>query len=105
MNEIVKRLKLYRLQLGYSQQKLAEHLNISQSAYAKIEKGITRLDLERLEQICEILRVSPSDLIQDIKSFRSVGQNQPGEMIRQQTIQHLMEEIKFLRQLLSERQD
>ena len=105
MNEIVKRLKVYRIQLGYSQKKLADHLNISQSAYAKIEKGITRLDLERLEQICEILRVSPATLIRDEKLLLSDRQDGPGDSIQLQTIQHLKDEIKFLRRLLSEKQD
>lgn len=39
-----------------SREDMAHHLNLSLEAYRKIEKGITNLSLDRLEQICDIVR-------------------------------------------------
>jgi transcriptional regulator with XRE-family HTH domain len=52
-----------RLLRNYSQDYLAYKLKISQNAYSKIECGYTRLTLERLTAIGEILQVSLSRLI------------------------------------------
>lgn len=47
----------------YTQDYLAVKLNISQNAYSKIELGYTKITLERLFQIAQILEVDPVDLI------------------------------------------
>lgn len=111
MNQIIKRIKNYRLQMGYSQEKIAEKLNISQSAYAKLEKGVTRLDLERLYQICSILDIDLPELLRlDLSGELTSAMNLSGIMGNHTdpkpealTIRHLKEEIRFLRQMLKER--
>jgi transcriptional regulator with XRE-family HTH domain len=50
---------------NYTQEYLAMKLNISQNAYSKIELGYTKITLERLYQIAQILEV---DLIELIKA-------------------------------------
>ncbi len=47
----------------WSQEEMATRLNMSAGGYAKIERGETRLNLPRLEQIAEILEVDIFDLI------------------------------------------
>lgn len=47
----------------YTQDYLAVKLNISQNAYSKIELGYTKITVERLFQIAQILEVDPVDLI------------------------------------------
>ncbi|MCE7065686.1 helix-turn-helix domain-containing protein [Dyadobacter sp. CY326] len=50
---------------NYTQEYLAMKLGISQNAYSKIELGYTRLTLERLIQIAQILGVDIVDLINE----------------------------------------
>jgi transcriptional regulator with XRE-family HTH domain len=38
-----------------SREDMAVHLDISLEAYRKIENGVTKLTLDRLAQICEVL--------------------------------------------------
>lgn len=48
------KIRLLREEHRWSQEMVAEKLNISQNAYACIERGETKLHLERLEQIAEV---------------------------------------------------
>ncbi len=50
---------------NYTQEYLAAKLKISQNAYSKIELGYTKITLERLFQIAEVLEIAPIDLIGD----------------------------------------
>lgn len=52
-----------REDLNYTQEYLAAKLNISQNAYSKIELGYTKITLERLFQIADILEVDLMELI------------------------------------------
>ena len=56
---ILSKIKLARFQKGYSQQNMASELDISQNAYHKIEKGVTKLTLEHFLNICSILEEKP----------------------------------------------
>ena len=48
---------------NYTQEYLAHKLNISQNAYSKIELGYTKITLERLFQIADILEFDIAELI------------------------------------------
>jgi transcriptional regulator with XRE-family HTH domain len=48
---------------SYTQEYLAMKLGISQNAYSKIELAYTRITLERLIQIAEILEIDSVDLM------------------------------------------
>jgi transcriptional regulator with XRE-family HTH domain len=48
---------------NYTQEYLAFKLHISQNAYSKIELGYTKITLERLFQIAEILEFDVVDFI------------------------------------------
>lgn len=48
---------------GYSYEYMAHKLDITAPAYAKIEKGITRLSIETLENISKILEVPLIDML------------------------------------------
>ena len=52
-----------REELNYTQEYLAAKLNISQNAYSKIELGYTKITVERLFQIAEILDADLMELI------------------------------------------
>lgn len=53
---------------NYTQEYLAAKLKISQNAYSKIELGYTKITLERLFQIADILETTISGLIDTAKS-------------------------------------
>jgi ribonuclease T len=48
---------------GWSQEVMAERLNMSKNGYARIERGESKLNMERLEQIAEIFSIDVIDLI------------------------------------------
>jgi transcriptional regulator with XRE-family HTH domain len=52
---------------NYTQEYLAYKLNISQNAYSKIELGYTKITVERLFQIAEVLEVSAVELLESEK--------------------------------------
>jgi len=47
----------------YTQEYLAYKLNISQNAYSKIELGYTKITVERLFQIADVLEISAGELL------------------------------------------
>jgi transcriptional regulator with XRE-family HTH domain len=56
----IRKIREYR---NYTQEYLAMKLGISQNAYSKIELGYTRITLERLIQISQLLDVDSVDLL------------------------------------------
>ena len=63
MNAIGKRVKYFREQKNWTQEHIASKLHISQNSYSRIESGVSKLTVDRLLEIAEILRVNVSDLI------------------------------------------
>ena len=59
------RIRKLRESKDYSQENMAGELNISTSAYSKIERGITDPSIGRLSQIATILGVEISSFLQD----------------------------------------
>ncbi len=60
---------------NYTQEYLAFKLNISQNAYSKIELGYTKITVERLFQIADVLELDVVDLISppELSSSRAVS--------------------------------
>ncbi|TSJ39552.1 helix-turn-helix transcriptional regulator [Mucilaginibacter corticis] len=57
-------IRLRRENLHYSQEYVASKLKLTQHAYSKIECGVTKITLERLVQISDVLLTLPSALIE-----------------------------------------
>ena len=97
---------------NYSQDYIAQKLEISPKAYSKIESEETRLSVDRLYQLAEILEVKPEDLLNfDEKIVIHSISNGDGVVFHKEVsdgeretfkahIKHLEEEIVFLRQQL-----
>lgn len=49
--------------MGLTQDAVADRLNISVKSYQRLENGETKIDLDRLKIIADILEVSVTDLI------------------------------------------
>jgi transcriptional regulator with XRE-family HTH domain len=54
------RVRMRRLMLGMSQEKLADQLGLTFQQVQKYEKGINRISASRLQQVCQILDVPVS---------------------------------------------
>jgi transcriptional regulator with XRE-family HTH domain len=65
MNQILQNIRRLRLSKEISQEAIANSLKMTQSAYAKLERGQTKLSLERYLLISVYFDVDKSVLIQD----------------------------------------
>ena len=59
---ITQKIRRLRELRNYRQEYMAEQLGISQNAYSRLETGETKLDVERLRKIAEVLEVGVEDL-------------------------------------------
>lgn len=64
MNSIISnKLKTLRKQKGWSQDEVANQLNISQSAYGRIENGASNSWVNHIETICKMYDIQPEELM------------------------------------------
>lgn len=61
--KILTTIKNIRQEKGYSHEYMALEMNLSQVAYTKMENGTTKLTVERLYKIAEILEVEVGELL------------------------------------------
>jgi transcriptional regulator with XRE-family HTH domain len=64
---VLEKIITHRIAAGKTQINVANHLNLSEGGYFKVEKGKTKLDLERLLEILEFLKISPEEFFLGIK--------------------------------------
>jgi transcriptional regulator with XRE-family HTH domain len=64
-NTIGNKLKMLRKQKGLSQEQVSEQLHISQSAYARIEKGESNSWAMHLDKIATLYDIKPEDLVKN----------------------------------------
>lgn len=62
-NSIAENIRKIRTLKGLDAKTLADHLGISLSAYTKLERGETQIDISRISAIAEKLDVSPADIL------------------------------------------
>jgi transcriptional regulator with XRE-family HTH domain len=114
VEKILKKIRETRKIKGLSHENMAHELNMSSSAYNKLERSETTLSLERLLKIKEILELPFSDLFeinnrdvynQDLKD-RSIGIGSVNNLYQdtnEKFIISLQDEIKFLREQLNKK--
>ncbi len=61
------KIRMMRELHQWSQEDMAEKMNMSPSGYAKIERGETRLQYDKLVQIAQIFNISLADLVDSEK--------------------------------------
>lgn len=57
LTEISTKIRLKRIEKGYSQEHMAYLLNISQNVYSQNERNIKKVPFSRVLQVCEILEI------------------------------------------------
>lgn len=73
MDSVLESIKEIRKKKGYSHEYMAHMLDLSQVAYTKLESNQTKLTVERLYKIAEILEVEIGELL-DIQPSNQFNQ-------------------------------
>lgn len=60
---IGERLRKARLEKNYTQEYLAEKMNVSVTFLSRIERGSSHINLKRLTEICKLLEVSEGEIL------------------------------------------
>lgn len=61
--QINDKVRMMRELRSWSQEEMAHRLGMSTNGYAKLERGETRLNIPKLEQIAEVFDIDLSDLL------------------------------------------
>jgi transcriptional regulator with XRE-family HTH domain len=69
------RLRMRRVLIGMSQEKLGEALNITFQQIQKYEKGVNRIGASRLQQLARVLGVSPAFFFEGAPTAEAVPAN------------------------------
>lgn len=105
------RIRSFREAKGYTQEYMAEMLNICQSTYANLESGKSTLSIDRLLEIAEILDLDFHQLLV-LKSKGEEGklpvhESQLGNHLHDETkklydqlVEELRSEVAFLRSMI-----
>lgn len=108
-----KKLKTLREINNFTQAYVADQLEISQNAYSLIEKGATKITLDRLEDLAVFYKIKPSDLLTEgfdglIKNPETENRNLPPALsimekkMYEQTISRLEDNIERLYGMISQ---
>lgn len=69
------KIRLLREQNEWTQEEMAERMEMSKNGYAKIERGESKLSLERLEKLASVLGVDIIELICREKKLCLLGRS------------------------------
>ncbi|QAR29873.1 XRE family transcriptional regulator [Ornithobacterium rhinotracheale] len=114
MNKVSANIRRIREQKGYSQEYMAQELEISQASYARIENEETKLSIDRLFEIANILETDISSLLGSEKLTINHQENHEGSFgngyiqnlhienkeVYEKLIKNLEEQIDFLKKRL-----
>ena len=87
MRKINEQLKFIRETNGLSQKELTEKVNKSQSAYARIELGKTKIDFDTLADFASVFSLSVIDVITYPEKWGPLGGPQKDEAVTKVVLQ------------------
>lgn len=80
--DLTEKIRFFRSLKGWTQENIAEKLEISTCAYARIERGETDVNLSRLQQISNILETDLASLFSlDKKNIFNLTKNRSNEIV------------------------
>jgi transcriptional regulator with XRE-family HTH domain len=96
MEKVINKIREIRKDKGYSHEYMAHLLGISQVAYSKIEKNETKLTVDRLFKIAEILDVKVGDVldIHPTNQFNQINRESSTGYLQHQEIQNMYHDNK-----------
>ena len=83
VNDVVRNFRLIRENKGLSQETVAEKMHKTQSSYARVERGATKIDLETLFMFAKVMDMSVIDIIAYPKKMVEEGEKMSIEAILQ----------------------
>jgi transcriptional regulator with XRE-family HTH domain len=93
MEKIIEKIVQHRNRKGYTYENMADDLGLTPAAYRKIETGETKLTVERLFKIAEILESPYTDFL-DLDKDVLNQHNHDNENVYQQKIDNFYQENK-----------
>lgn len=102
--KIIEKISQLRSRKGYTYENMADELEITPAAYRKIETGETKLSVERLFRISNILETPVNEILET----QSISQNQNNyhnENVYQQKIDNFYQENKEITEELIKAKD
>jgi len=97
MKDVVEKIRLKRIEKGFSQEYVAGKLDLAKSAYSRFEQGSTKkIDLILVEQIAKILDTTVSDLISTEGDFLTVNEQRAKYLTVTQQVEQQKERIEIL---------
>lgn len=70
------RLLTIRKKMGLTQAEVAEAANLSERTYADIERGTVNMRTETLLRICNVLKITPDEILTEENSTLAVKQEE-----------------------------
>jgi transcriptional regulator with XRE-family HTH domain len=104
MEKIIEKIAQYRNRKGYTYENMADELELTTAAYRKIETGETKLSVERLFRISNILE-TPIDELLDLDKNHFIQNNYNNESIVSQRIENFYQENKEITEQLIKAKD
>ena len=109
------KVRLFRELNQWSQEEMAERMNMSVAGYAKIERGETNISLHKLKQIASVLQIDLLDLVSthDRGVILVGGENNQnhfrnnyyGNQVAELEVEKLKLELKHKDELLKQREN
>lgn len=87
MRKINEQFKIIRELAGLSQGEMADKINKSQSAYARIELGNTKIDFDTLHDFAKAFNMSDIDVITYPEKWAPIGSSQSDDEGAKVTLQ------------------
>jgi transcriptional regulator with XRE-family HTH domain len=100
---ISSKLKELRKNKNWSQEKVADSLNLSQSTYARIESGLSKSWAIHIMKICDIFETTPEDLFKEDLPNAILNTNQLSEKLIEQYEERIKELKETIYQLKKEK--
>ncbi len=114
LHPILTHIRQIRKEKGLSQTAMADRLYMSLKTYQNIENGVTRMDIDRLQQIAVVLDIDPASLFGMAEQPAVLGEQEHSLLNGEKALYHkiisdketyiaqLEEHIRFYQELLKE---
>jgi transcriptional regulator with XRE-family HTH domain len=93
--EIYERIRSIRLAKNLTQEYMAEQLDIDVANYGRLERGKSKIDIERLKRIADILSVSLEEMVSEKETNQFLKQERAINLLEE-----MLTEIKIINQKL-----
>lgn len=106
IEKVIEKINQQRIKRGYTYENMAHELNLTPAAYRKIETGETKLTVERLFKISNILDLPISDFLDLNKDILNQYNHHDNQNVFQQKVHNFYQEDKDVyKELLKSKDD